>query len=689
MLHELIDSLIHVNHNLALFVPLHHSPLTNYILKVLAIIISFLLYAQVTSAQRSCSQILEAPGRTYQIAFDYCRTGGFTISTNYGAEISITPTLRYRDAKGLVKTLKFNTPDRIQLRTVNEQIDAPFYRKATVANHYHEGVLRLNKLWEFHLRLYPDGVAYRWRYTGKAAIKIIDEPFELDISKVNAVIAANSSAGNKVDPFVQSFENVYKQFTPNAPDTVNTFFPPMLFKAGKGNIIISEADQSAYPGSHFRFTQHQGSTKATAIQPMYVLKDHKVGKYTMPPSERADYIAQVAAGARFFPWRIIGLFESDAAILESDLSFLCSPTPLANIDFSWITPGKAIWDWWNDWSLRGVDFKAGSNTATYLHYIDFAAEAGLQYFNIDDGWSDWDDALKVNPEVDLPKVFAHAKAKNVNIILWLTWKSCRNNTERVFAHYAAMGAKGFKVDFFDRDDQGILEWMEQALQIAARHKLLLNFHGAPKPAAWARKYPNEMNREGVYGAETFKWNTMITPEYECTVPFIRGFAGYTDYTPGGFRHVPHDKFKPVWGMPMVIGTRARQLAFYGIFDALVHYVSDLTSTYRTEKESLQWLSQIPVRWKSYKVLKAEIGKQLVVAREDLNGKWWFFGIGAADAASIDLDLSIWQGKKLHLFHDGINADRNPADYATQSTTIEGATFTIKLAPTGGFVGRLD
>src|SRR4029453_9516787 len=138
-------------------------------------------------------------------------------------------------------------------------------------------------------------------------------------------------------------------------------------------------------------------------------------------TQKADYIA-MTKGARTFPWRIIGIAEHDADLITNHPVFLLArPSQVA--DTSWIHPGKVAWDWFNANNIYGVDFKSGVNTATYKFYIDFAAQHGLEYVILDEGWYPLGDVLKVAPEIDMPALLAYAREKKVRLILWVVWKT--------------------------------------------------------------------------------------------------------------------------------------------------------------------------------------------------------------------------------------------------------------------------
>ena len=179
-----------------------------------------------------------------------------------------------------------------------------------------------------------------------------------------------------------------------------------------------------------------------------------------------------------------------------------------------------------------MDFEAGVNTATYKHFIDFAAEHGIEYVILDEGWAVnlKADLMQVVPEIDLKGIVDYATDKNVGIILWAGYKAFDRDMENVCRHYAQMGVKGFKVDFMDRDDQIITDFYYRAAETCARYHLLIDFHGAFKPAGMNRTYPNAINFEGVHGLEQLKWipATHDRMTYDCQIPFIRQAAGPMD-----------------------------------------------------------------------------------------------------------------------------------------------------------------
>ena len=280
--------------------------------------------------------------------------------------------------------------------------------------------------------------------------------------------------------------------------------------------------------------------------------------------ERESYIAQTT-GKRSFPWRVLVIAGQDADLVNSEMVFkLAQPCQIK--ETSWIKPGKVAWDWWNYNNIYGVDFRAGINTETYKYYIDFASEYKLDYIILDEGWSNTTDVLHPVADIDIEELVRYGKAKNVGVILWVLWKPLDQQLDEALALYEKWGIKGIKVDFMQRDDQWMVHYYHKIAREAAKHHLLVDFHGSYKPCGLRRTYPNALTREGLKGLENSKWSDLITPEHNVTIPFIRMVAGPMDFTPGAMVNAQKDNFESIFNRPMSMGTRCHQLAMYVVFE---------------------------------------------------------------------------------------------------------------------------
>ncbi len=305
-------------------------------------------------------------------------------------------------------------------------------------------------------------------------------------------------------------------------------------------------------------------------------------------TKRADYIAKTQ-GTRNFPWRVIIISNNDKDLLNNDMVYrLASPNRVT--DLSWIKPGKVAWDWWNNWNISHVDFRAGINTETYKYYIDFASANHIQYILLDEGWSDDKDIMKIVPAVDLKEIIRYAAEKNVGVWLWMGSYPLDEKMDEAFTTYSKMGVKGFKIDFMDRDDQPMVEYYYRVAKTAAENHIMIDFHGAYKPTGLNRTYPNVVNFEGVHGMEQLKWGHDDQVTYDVSIPFIRMVAGPMDYTPGAMRNANKESFRPVNEMPMSQGTRCHQLAMYIMFEAPFEMLSDNPTAYMKEQESTDFIS---------------------------------------------------------------------------------------------------
>ena len=369
---------------------------------------------------------------------------------------------------------------------------------------------------------------------------------------------------------------------------------------------------------------------------------------------------------------------------------LAEPSRVA--DTSWIKPGKVAWDWWNDWNLSGVDFEAGINYQTYCYYIDFAARNGIEYVVLDEGWYDSQKGDIMNPiaEVRLPELMDYAKKKGVDVVLWTVFNVLDEHLEEAMEKYKAMGVKGFKIDFLDRDDQEAVDMAYRIALVAARYGMMLDYHGYFKPTGMSRTFPNIVNYEGVFGMEEVRWTDAKNdmPRYDVTFPYIRMMAGSVDYTPGAMRNGTKDNWKAIYTAPISMGTRCHQLACYVVHDSPFTMLCDTPTSYEREQESTDMIASIPTVFDRTRVVQGEMGKYIVTAREK-DGNWYVGGQANWDGRDVELKLDFLEGGAKYeavIFRDGINANRNAEDYKREVRTVDSNTvLKLKMASGGGFV----
>ena len=312
---------------------------------------------------------------------------------------------------------------------------------------------------------------------------------------------------------------------------------------------------------------------------------------------------------------------------------------------------------------------------------------------MDAGWYDGkkNDPMEVIPQVDMEELARYGEERNVGLILWAGYTAMANDYEKVFEHYSKMGIKGFKVDFFDRDDQMMVEFLENIAKSAAKYHLLIDFHGVFKPSGLERTYPNVINYEGVYGLEQMKWgaNEYDQVLYDVTVPFIRMAAGRMDYTQGAMINRTKGNSYSDNSNPVSQGTRCRQIAEYVVFESPLVMLCDSPSRYYKEPECTEFIAGIPTTWDETVPLKGKVGEYIAIARRK-GGDWFVGALTNWDERELELDLSFTGGGKMTVFQDGVNATKMAEDYKKVETTLPaGGKITVKMAPGGGWAAKIS
>jgi alpha-glucosidase len=579
-------------------------------------------------------------------------------------------------------------------RSVDGSFEARVYKRAVVPEKYNELTLRY-RTFDVVFRAYDAGIAWRFVSRSKKDFIVRDEQAELRFAEDVEAMVPYVKPDSPRDPFMHGFEAYYDIHPLSAWKEAQKSMLPVSFKMANGwRINVTESDVLDYPGMYLR---HLGGTALGGLFPPYpkLIEQDGYNKLQGVVRTTEDYIAKQPAGASL-PWRIVAVAQKDSQLLDSDLVYELS-RPAADIDWSWVKPGKVAWDWWNDWNIHGVDFRAGVNTQTYKYYIDFAAAQGIEYVILDEGWAVnlQADLFQIIPEIDLPEIVNYANSKGVGIILWAGYYAMDRDVEGICKYYSQMGVKGFKVDFMNRDDQLMVDFYTRVAETAARYHLLVDFHGAYKPCGLQRPYPNVVNHEGVAGLEQMKWAQQSVDQvtYDVQIPYIRMFAGPMDYTQGAMRNATRRNYRPVNSEPMSQGTRCRQLAEYVIFEAPLTMLCDAPTSYLAEPECLKWMAAVPTVWDQTVALDGVIGDYAAIARSK-GGAWYVGAMTDWDARDLDIDLAAFLPAgtyQVEIFRDGPNADRTARDYVHEFKTVSVSasqhTMAIHMAPGGGWTAR--
>ena len=575
-------------------------------------------------------------------------------------------------------------------RKIKDNIESPFYRFKEFVATGNELDLKLKGGFGIIFRAYNEGVAYRFYTTQSSDIIIKEEQAEFNFKEDYTAYLPYTTNDKK--PMAMAYQNVY-DITPLSKAQPKLAFLPVTVDCGSVKLTLLESDLEAYPGMFVQSQQGKYGLKGV-FAPYPAKTDFYPWRKQEYVTETTDFISR-SRGSRSYPWRVLAITEKDTDMPVNNLVYaLASPNRIG--DTSWVKTGKVAWDWWNDWNLKGVPFKAGINMDTYKYYIDFASRNGIEFIVLDEGWYDpkSGDMLTVIPELDLPELIAYGKSKGVEIVLWTVFNVLDSQLEAACKKYADMGIKGFKVDFLDRDDQTAVEMVYRIAEMTARYKLTLDLHGIYKPTGINRTYPHIINFESVFGMEEVKWTDIKNnmPLYDVTFPYIRMMAGPVDYTPGAMRNATKADWRAMYYTPASMGTRCHQLAAYIVHDSPFTMLCDAPTNYLNEQECVDFIASLPVEVDSTFIASGELGKYIVTVRKkDVN--WYIGGMTNWDERDVQLDFSFLPEGMSYtavLFKDGVNANKQAEDYRKETIRIDkDSRLTLHLASGGGFAMKLE
>ena len=627
-------------------------------------------------------------------------------SVSYSGQTVLQPSVIDIQLRQGKKALGLGQVGKVAKQQVKSSFKNPFYKKAEISDAYGQLLMYTNQKFTIEVRAYDDGAAYRLISSNTKPSLVVNETAEFSFADDYQAFVPYVNDNRGGERYCYSFESYYDEapLSKMFPDSL-AITPLAVCLPGGMKAIVMDAGVENYPGMFVKRAKSgevKGEKLVAEFAP-YPL-EQEIGGYdrlNLVPTKRADYIAKLD-GRQSLPWRAVVITERDADILNCDMAQRLAPS-CRIADTSWIHPGKVAWDWWNNCNITGVDFASGMNTNTYLYYIDFAAKNKIEYVIIDEGWSGKESLMDdLSLEIDLPRVIAHGKEKGVGIILWSSWRNLIGSnplndikvTDEVMKHYADMGIKGFKVDFFDRDDQQVIASAYKIAESAARHHLYLDYHGL-KPFGIQRAYPNIFNFEGVKGLENSKWEPRVgdgplhnQPRYDVTAPYLRMLAGPMDYTPGAMMNAMKDSFFGNNDHPMSQGTRVHQMAMYTTFEAPLQMMADSPTKYMQNQECTDFIAQIPTTFDETVALDGQLAEYIVIARRK-GTTWYVAAMTDWTARDLAIPLSfLGEGKfSADIFADGANAMKEATDYKhTKQTATCQDQLKIHLSSGGGWTG---
>lgn len=656
----------------------------------LSLTIGALLLAGIMPAGLSAKKAeVASPSGNISVTVEDGTDGNLMFSVSSNGKQLLLPSQIGMEFEGAKKTQKIKSSK--VTKNIKEDINAPFYRNPKFSTTSNELTLRLEDGNSVTFRVFDDGVAYRFSTDGKSGNIINNETAIYNVAGNPKVYLPHST--NPKKPEAMAFQNFYTVTPMSSASPLLAFLPVTVDYDNGLKMTMMESDLEAYPGM---FVEADSTTNS--LKGVFAKYPSSTDFYPWRKQEYVTgtekYIAK-SEGKRNFPWRIMAITTDDTQMPVNNLVYaLASPSRVA--DTSWIKPGQSAWEWWNDWGLRQVPFKAGINNETYKYFIDFAADNGIEYVVLDEGWYDpkSGDMLTTIPEIDLPMLIDYANKKGVGLWLWTVFNVLDNQLEEACKKYSDMGIKGFKVDFLDRDDQTGVEMTYRICDATAKNNLMLDLHGFYKPTGLNRTYPNVVNFESVFGMEEMKWSdpSVDMPEYDVTFPYIRMMCGPVDFTPGAMRNATKSDWKAMYSNPFSQGTRAHQVANYIVQDSPFTMLADNPTSYMENQECTDFITAIPTVFEETKVIDGKMGEYIVTLRQ--TGNCWFVG-GQTDwnPRDYELDFSFLPSAekfKVTLLKDGVNAGKQAQDYVVETFEVNSGTKKlIHMAPGGGFAVRID
>lgn len=534
-----------------------------------------------------------------------------------------------------------------------------------------ETVTQSGKKMNIVFRIANDGVAFQYEFPEKSdeIKKIVTEATSFHFNEgTRAWLQPKAEAQTGFEHTNPSYEDYYRSniATGTSSPGANGWIYPALFKHDDTWLMLTEAGLGRnYSGTALQQHSPDSEYKVNFPQPAEVFTN---GKATLLPESTLPWRT---------PWRIIAI-GSLKTIAESTLGTDLA-LPEKKMDFSFVKPGKSAWSWIlkkDDSTVYKVQKK----------YVDLASDMKWQYCLLD---ANWDQLMGY----DSVKLLAdYAKTKNVGLLLWYnsagSWNTVKftpkdkllthESRTKEFARLREMGIKGLKIDFFAGDGQSMINYYEDILEDAAKHQLLINFHGATLPRGLQRTYPNLMTAEAVHGYEMITFSqgaANSAPQHMLLVALIRNNFDPMDFTPMNLYKIPNIKRAT---------TAAFELSTAVVFlSGIQHYAESPEGMGHVPDSIKNFLRNLPNSWDDVRLIEADPGKSFVVARKSGN-KWYVAGLnGEKIEKTMNLDLSFLKGKKGEIITSGTNNNDEPS-FATKNIVVDGIV-NVTLKANDGFV----
>lgn len=584
------------------------------------------------------------------------------------------------------------TMGKVGHSSMDETWTQPWGENETARNHYNELTVdyreHTGRLMQVVFRVFNDGFGFRYNLPSQDKRKeycIQDELTEI-------TLAHDAKAWSIQSNHTAYFEGIYTADLLSKKDTVCT---PLTIEYEKDLFLaIHEAALEDY--ASINLTPRSGDDGSVRL--LTALTPWRNG------------VKVYAKGELKSPWRTMIISKTAGGLLTSDLMLnLNEPSRIE--DTSWIEPGRYIGIWWsihkkqNTWEMGPTH---GATTENVKRYIDFAARHGFSGV-LAEGWNPgWEQGEKISylesyPDFDIEEVCRYGQSKGVRFIghteTWGNATLLENQMEEAFSWFEKLGIRAVKTGYvghyFDgkelaKSQYGIRHY-RRVIECAAKHHIMIDNHEPAMPTGIQRTWPNLMTQEGVRGQEYNAWDRRggNPPAHTVTLPFTRGLAGPTDFTPAIFN------FSEIVKGTHPHSTLAKQLGEFVVIYSPLQMAADAIENYKGQP-ALSFIENCPTTWSKTLVPNGEIGKYITIARKARHGDSWFIGsITNEEARNIDIALDFLDEGATYramIYEDGPEADyeHNPYEMTIrQVSVIQGDTLHLRLARSGGAAIRIE
>ncbi len=667
-------------------------------MRKLFLVLVLLLYSLINSQVYR----VNSPGNIVQVEFQLEEGKAFYSVKRFGNDVIVKSKLGYE----LENNISLN--DNFVIESVDESFfdetwEQVWGEKRFIRNNYNELKVNLSQIIDspkkliIVFRAYDDGVGFRYEF-----------PEQKNLGKFNIVdeITEFKFTGDHTSWWIPAYhwnryEYLYEETSLSEIDTIHT---PVTFETKNGLFI----------------SLHEAALTDFASMTLQPIGDNILKANLVPWSDGIKVKTRTPTKS---PWRTIQIADNAGGLIESYLILnLNEPNKLE--DVSWIKPGKYVGIWWGmhlGTETWGSGEKHGATTANAKKYFDFASKNGFDGVLIE-GWNKgWDGDWIANGDIfdfttpyddfDIDEVVQYGKEKGVRLIGHHETGggiiNYNNQMDNAYKFYEKYGVRAVKSGYVNHgngikrlDENGnvvfgewhhgqyMVEFYRKALTEAAKYKIAINAHEPIKATGIRRTYPNMLSREGARGQEFNAWGSDggNTPSHTTILPFTRLLGGPMDFTPGIF-DLLFEEEKPD---NRVNTTLMKQLALYVVLYSPLHMAADLPENYEARPDAFQFIVDVPTDWEDTKVLNAEIGDYVTIARKDRSSEDWYLGsITDEEGRVLKVSLNFLDKDKTYkaqIYGDGKNADwkTNPYDYVIEEKEVKfGDEMILRLAPGGG------